>query len=82
MVVLGKGGKQRIVYLTRLACKAIQDYVTERADTYQPLFISHGRNYGARLTKVSIWQAVKPLPALTGSTSPPRLPATSAPVRC
>ncbi|MGI6207565.1 MAG: tyrosine-type recombinase/integrase [Anaerolineae bacterium] len=59
VVVLGKGGKQRIVYLTRLACKAIQDYVTERADTYQPLFISHGRNYGARLTKVSIWQAVK-----------------------
>ncbi|NPV08963.1 MAG: tyrosine-type recombinase/integrase [Anaerolineae bacterium] len=59
VVVVGKGGKQRFVYLTRLACRAIQDYVTERNDAFQPLFISHGRDYGSRLSKVSIWRTVK-----------------------
>lgn len=59
VVVVGKGGKQRFLYLTRFACRAIQDYVTERNDTYQPLFISHGRDYGSRLSKVSIWRTVK-----------------------
>jgi len=59
VVVRGKGGKQRFIYLTRLAGKAIRDYVNERADTYEPLFISHGRSYGARLSKVTIWQTVK-----------------------
>lgn len=59
VVVQGKGGKQRFIYLTRLAGKAIRDYVTAREDTHPPLFISHGRSYGRRLGKVSIWQTVK-----------------------
>jgi len=59
VVVMGKGGKQRFIYLTRLAGKAIRDYVTARQDTHQPLFVSHGRSYGRRLSKVSIWQTVK-----------------------
>ncbi len=59
VVVQGKGGKQRFIYLTRLAGKAIRDYVTARADTHPPLFVSHGRSHGRRLSKVSIWQTVK-----------------------
>ncbi len=30
-----------------------------RADTHPPLFVSHGRSHGRRLSKVSIWQTVK-----------------------
>ena len=56
---MGKGGKQRFIYLTRLAGKAIRDYVTERQDTHPPLFISHSGSRGRRLSKVSIWQTVK-----------------------
>jgi len=59
VVVTGKGHKQRFIYLTADAQKAISDYVSARQDAYQPLFISHGRNYGTRLSKVSVWQTVK-----------------------
>lgn len=59
VIVTGKGNKQRFIYLTDLARKAIADYVHARADAYVPLFISHGRDYGKRLSKVSIWETVK-----------------------
>lgn len=59
VVVTGKGGKQRFIYFTADALAAISRYVAERQDTHQPLFVAHGRQRGARLSKVSIWETVK-----------------------
>ncbi len=59
VVVTGKGNKQRFIFLTPEAQHAIATYVKERQDDYEPLFISHGRNYGHRLSKVSIWATVR-----------------------
>ena len=58
-LITGKGDKQRFIYLTPEAQQAIAAYVAARQDTFQPLFISHGRDYGSRLSKVSIWATVK-----------------------
>ncbi len=37
--VVGKGGKERIVFLSEAACAAIQNALDVRKDTYKPLFI-------------------------------------------
>lgn len=37
--VIGKGGKERIVFLSEAACAAIQNALDVRKDTYKPLFI-------------------------------------------
>lgn len=58
-IVKGKGNKERAVFLTPEAQRAIRAYVRARKDTYQPLFISHKRDRGSRLSKVSIWNTVK-----------------------
>ncbi|HZQ07651.1 MAG TPA: tyrosine-type recombinase/integrase, partial [Anaerolineae bacterium] len=49
VIVTGKGDKERFIFITPEARAAIQAYVTERKDTFEPLFISHGRDYGKRL---------------------------------
>jgi len=59
VVITGKGNKQRFIYLTAEAQAAISAYVRARHDAHQPLFISHGRDYGSRLSKVSVWSTVK-----------------------
>lgn len=59
VVVMGKGQKQRFIFLTPEAQEAIRVYIEERKDDYEPLFISHGRDYGHRLSTVSIWATVK-----------------------
>ncbi|MEA3459254.1 MAG: tyrosine-type recombinase/integrase [Chloroflexota bacterium] len=58
-IVRGKGNKERVVFLTPEAQRAIRAYLCARKDTHQPLFISHKRNRGKRLSKVSIWKTVK-----------------------
>jgi integrase/recombinase XerD len=56
----GKGGRDRDLLLTPEAMKAIQMYCRARgADTYEPLFISHRRGLGGRLSRVSGWAIVK-----------------------
>lgn len=57
-IVHGKGDKERFIFITPEARSAIQAYIAERGDSYEPLFISHGRNYGARFTKTSLWRTV------------------------
>lgn len=59
VIVTGKGNKQRFIYLTAEAQRAIRAYVRERADTHPPLFVSHANPLGRRLSKVSLWQTVK-----------------------
>ena len=59
-MISGKGGKKRLIFLTREAQGAIRAYTrARRSDGHAPLFISHGRNYGSRLTRQSIWRTVK-----------------------
>jgi integrase len=58
-IVTGKGDRQRFIFLTPQAQRAIASYVRARQDEYQPLFISHGRDYGTRLSEVSIWATVR-----------------------
>ncbi len=58
-IVTGKGDKERFIFITPDARAAISAYVGERHDDYEPLFISHGRNYGSRLSRVSLWRTVK-----------------------
>lgn len=57
-IVHGKGDKERFIFITPEARTAISLYMSERNDTYEPLFISHGRNHGARFTKMSLWRTV------------------------
>ncbi|MDY7039655.1 MAG: tyrosine-type recombinase/integrase [Chloroflexota bacterium] len=58
-IVTGKGDRQRFIFLTPETQRAIAVYVQARQDEYQPLFISHGRDYGTRLSEVSIWATVR-----------------------
>lgn len=37
--IIGKGGKERIVFLSESACQTIQDALDARKDSYHPLFI-------------------------------------------
>lgn len=57
-IVHGKGDKERFIFLTPDARAAITAYVTERQDQHEPLFISHGRKYGSRFTKMSLWRTI------------------------
>lgn len=58
-VVIGKGDKERFIYITPEARAAIAAYARERKDTYEPLFISHGRKYGARLSHFMLKHLVR-----------------------
>ncbi|HNT29781.1 MAG TPA: tyrosine-type recombinase/integrase [bacterium] len=40
-VVRGKGNKDRVVFLSQSAARALDDYLKKRADDTQPLFINH-----------------------------------------
>ena len=62
-MVRGKGKKPRIVFLSERAVKFIEEYLKERKDNFEPLFMNHGRTRGGedvtagekrRLTTVSI----------------------------
>lgn len=64
--VVGKGGKERVVFLSDSACEWIERYLTARKDPYRPLFIryqgtkdplNHGE--GMRLTTRSIERVVE-----------------------
>jgi site-specific recombinase XerD len=60
VMITGKRGKKRLIFLTAEAQGAIRAYTRGRgADGHKPLFISHGRNYGARLSRQTIWRTVK-----------------------
>ena len=59
-IVTGKGDKERFIFITADARAAIAAYISQRKDAYEPLFISHGRDYGKRLSHVSLWTTIKP----------------------
>ncbi len=57
-IVTGKGDKERFIFITAEARAAIATYVGERRDAYEPLFISHARDYGKRLSHEMLWRTV------------------------
>jgi site-specific recombinase XerD len=60
VMITGKRGRKRLIFLTAEAQQAIRAYAQARgADGHKYLFISHGRNYGAQLSRQSIWRIVK-----------------------
>lgn len=66
-LITGKGGRERVVFFEEDALAAIRDYLKERADRYQPLFIRHDRGRGKpgpggsrlRLSSQSVWKIVR-----------------------
>lgn len=58
-IVTGKGDKERFIFLTADARAAVAAYVAQRHDSFEPLFISHGRDYGKRLSHVTLWKTVR-----------------------
>ena len=59
MRITGKGGKDRILLLTKDAQNAIAAYCRERGDKFPGLFISHGRGAGRPLGRGTLWAVVK-----------------------
>ena len=57
--ITGKGGKDRLLLLTRDAQSAIAAYCRERDDKFPGLFISHGRGAGKPLGRGTLWSVVK-----------------------
>lgn len=57
--ITGKGGKDRLLLLTKDAQRAIAVYCRERDDDYPGLFISHGRGKGKSLGRGTLWAVVK-----------------------
>jgi len=57
--ITGKGGKDRIMLLTKDAQNAIAAYCRERSDNFPGLFISHGRGAGKALGRGTLWAVVK-----------------------
>ncbi len=78
VVVVGKGQKERYIFFTRESQAAIRAYCRLRDsggvhDPYPGLFISHRRDKGAKLSRVSAWNIVKRAArgsGLTGMVSP------------
>lgn len=66
-MVRGKGKKPRIVFLSKKATEAIENYIKKRDDNFKPLFINSGKGMKAdilddekrRLTTVSIENIVR-----------------------
>ena len=59
VLIMGKGSRERMLFLTPEAQSAIRAYCRERDDSSPALFISHGRGAGQSLSRVAIWQTVK-----------------------
>ncbi len=59
MSVRGKGEKVRVVFLSQEAKDAVREYLKNRKDMEEALFISLGRNGGKRLTSRSVERIVK-----------------------
>ena len=62
-IVLGKGNKERVVYLSEVASRTLQEYLDSRKDFADALFIGRGQR---RISKEGIEAAVKRIGWLAG----------------
>jgi integrase/recombinase XerD len=64
-VIRGKGDKERFIFITSDARSALRAYLEERHDQFGPVFISHHKDYGARVNdsvlRHIVYQAAKEL---------------------
>lgn len=74
-MVVGKGKKPRIVFLSKQAAARIEQYIKSRNDAFEPIFVNVGRGRAAlditkgesrRLTTVSIESIVRKYAMLSG----------------
>jgi site-specific recombinase XerD len=56
-IVIGKGRKDRTIYFSSLAKRAIREYLQERTDSEKALFIGHRKT--GQLGTSAIWRVVK-----------------------
>lgn len=63
LIVLGKGNKERIVYLTDTCCSVLKEYIDSRKDKEEALFISYKRT---RLTQSGARNALRRLEYKSG----------------
>ncbi len=73
VMITGKGNKRRALLFNLAAREAIVEYLKERRDLYEPVFISHGRNGGKALRRGSVNDTVKHVARVLGlraDTSP------------
>lgn len=74
--VRGKGQKDRPVFISKRAAERVQDYLSARTDSLQPLFLSYSRNSGTtntsgdyrRLSQRSIQRIIEKYAKLAGIT--------------
>lgn len=74
--VRGKGQKDRPVFISKRAAERVQDYLSARTDSLQPLFLSYSRNSGTtstsgdyrRLSQRSIQRIIEKYTKLAGIT--------------
>jgi len=59
MSIMGKGKKIRVIFLSKKALRSIKQYLSFRGDKHSPLFISHGRAKGKKLTTTMIQYIVR-----------------------
>lgn len=64
--IIGKGGRSRLVFISKVAAGYIERYLRQRTDTYKPLFINYSKRRGlistdakARLTSRAVQYIVK-----------------------
>lgn len=58
VLIVGKGDKERWLYLTPEALAAIRAYLAWREDSAAGLFVSHGRQISKQFSRTSIWRVV------------------------
>jgi integrase/recombinase XerD len=58
--VTGKGDKVRNIVLLPSSLRKVRDYLSARADPYQPLFVSHGNRHREdyRITRQTAWRSI------------------------
>ncbi|MCS7183752.1 MAG: tyrosine-type recombinase/integrase [Patescibacteria group bacterium] len=60
IIVKGKGGQIRLVFLSKKASQILKKYLQQRKDNFTPLFISLAKNsWGKRLTPRAIQKIIK-----------------------
>jgi site-specific recombinase XerD len=79
-LIVGKGGKERVIFFDRPTLAVIRAYLETRADVWEPLFIRHSRNMraepgpkgeGYRLSPQSAWLRVRAYAAELGIPATP-----------
>ncbi|MBU0648017.1 tyrosine-type recombinase/integrase [Patescibacteria group bacterium] len=70
--ITGKGGKNRLVFLSEEALDSIREYLNHRKDTDPHLFVNHYRrhNHTTRLTPRSVQRIIKKTAQKAGITKP------------